>query len=80
MRAEQSKYESIQRQRNSVVNRYKRAYQEFLDLESGLQSAKNWYSEMKETVRVLRRMLRHSLITGDRKEPNYSIRSSRKGQ
>ncbi|KAI1324154.1 BRO1-like domain-containing protein [Xylariaceae sp. FL0255] len=50
VRAEQSKYESIQRQRNSVVNRYKRAYQEFLDLESGLQSAKNWYTEMKETV------------------------------
>ncbi|TGJ83256.1 hypothetical protein E0Z10_g5509 [Xylaria hypoxylon] len=53
VRAEQSKYEAIQRQRNSVVNRYKRAYQEFLDLESGLQSAKNWYSEMKETVESL---------------------------
>ncbi|KAI1079191.1 vacuolar protein-sorting protein BRO1 [Whalleya microplaca] len=50
VRSEQSKYESIQRQRSSVVNRYKRAYQEFLDLESGLQSAKNWYTEMKETV------------------------------
>ncbi|RWA14931.1 hypothetical protein EKO27_g203 [Xylaria grammica] len=53
VRAEQSKYEAIQRQRNSVVNRYKRAYQEFLDLESGLQSAKNWYGEMKETVESL---------------------------
>ncbi|ORY65480.1 BRO1-like domain-containing protein [Pseudomassariella vexata] len=50
VRAEQSKYESIQRQRASVVNKYKRAYQEFLDLEAGLQSAKRWYSEMKETV------------------------------
>ncbi|KAI1336310.1 BRO1-like domain-containing protein [Xylariaceae sp. FL0016] len=50
VRSEQSKYEGIQRQRSSVVNRYKRAYQEFLDLESGLQSAKNWYTEMKETV------------------------------
>ncbi|KAI5866767.1 vacuolar protein-sorting protein BRO1 [Durotheca rogersii] len=50
VRSEQSKYESIQRQRSSAVNRYKRAYQEFLDLESGLQSAKNWYTEMKETV------------------------------
>lgn len=50
VRAEQSKYESIQRQRSTVVNRYKRAYQEFLDLEAGLQSAKRWYSEMKETV------------------------------
>lgn len=53
MRAEQSKYEGIQRQRNSVVNKYKRVYQDFLDLESGLQSAKNWYSEMKETVESL---------------------------
>jgi hypothetical protein len=50
VRAEQSKYESIQRQRATVVNRYKRAYQEFLDLEAGLQSAKRWYTEMKETV------------------------------
>jgi hypothetical protein len=50
VRAEQNKYESIQRQRASAVNKYKRAYQEFLDLEAGLQSAKRWYTEMKETV------------------------------
>ncbi|KAI1393953.1 vacuolar protein-sorting protein BRO1 [Hypoxylon trugodes] len=50
VQSERSKYEVKQRQRNSVVNKYKRAYQEFLDLESGLQSAKNWYTEMKETV------------------------------
>ena len=53
VRSEQSKYESIQRQRSSVINKYKRAYQEFLDLEAGLQSAKNWYSEMRETVESL---------------------------
>jgi hypothetical protein len=53
VRSEQSKYEAIQRQRSSVINRYKRAYQEFLDLEAGLQSAKNWYSEMRETVSSL---------------------------
>ncbi|KAH6659823.1 BRO1-like domain-containing protein [Truncatella angustata] len=50
VRSEQSKYEAIQRQRATVVNRFKRAYQEFLDLEAGLQSAKRWYTEMKETV------------------------------
>ncbi|KAI1800275.1 vacuolar protein-sorting protein BRO1 [Daldinia bambusicola] len=50
VRSERSKYEAIQRQRNAVVSKYKRAYQDFLDLESGLQSAKNWYTEMKETV------------------------------
>lgn len=50
VRAEQSKYESFQRQRGAVISKYKRAYQEFLDLEAGLQSAKTWYKEMKETV------------------------------
>ncbi|KAK4193831.1 putative vacuolar protein-sorting protein bro-1 [Podospora australis] len=53
VRAEQNKYESIQRTRASVIGRYKRAYQEFLDLTAGLQSAKNWYKEMKETVESL---------------------------
>lgn len=53
VRSEQSKYESFQRQRSSVINKYKRAYQEFLDLEAGLQSAKTWYKEMKETVESL---------------------------
>jgi hypothetical protein len=53
VRSEQSKYESIQRQRGSVLNKYKRAYQEFLDLEAGLQSAKRWYTEMRETVESL---------------------------
>lgn len=53
VRAEQSKYETIQRQRALAVNKYKRAYQEFLDLVAGLQSAKRWYTEMKETVESL---------------------------
>ena len=55
IRSEQSKYESIQRQRASVINKYKRAYQEFLDLTAGLQSAKRWYSEMKDTVESLQK-------------------------
>lgn len=50
VRSEQSKYEAIQRQRSSALNRYKKAYQEFLDLYAGLQGAKNWYSEMRDTV------------------------------
>ncbi|KAM0325485.1 hypothetical protein ACHAQA_007472 [Verticillium albo-atrum] len=53
VRSEQSKYEVIQRQRASAINRYKRAYQEFLDLSAGLQSAKRWYAEMNETVQSL---------------------------
>ncbi|KUJ10295.1 BRO1-domain-containing protein [Mollisia scopiformis] len=50
VRSEQSKYESITRQRTSVMSKYKRVYQEFLDLEAGLQAAKDWYREMKDTV------------------------------
>lgn len=53
VRSEQSKYETIQRTRSSVINKYKRAYQEFLDLQAGLNGAKNWYTEMKETVESL---------------------------
>lgn len=53
VQSEQSKYENIQRHRSTVINKYKRAYQEFLDLEAGLQSAKNWYAEMRETVESL---------------------------
>ncbi len=53
VRSEQSKYETVQRQRSSVINRYKRTYQEFLDLYAGLQSAKNWYGEMRDTVQSL---------------------------
>lgn len=53
VRSEQSKYEAIQRQRGSAISKYKRAYQEFLDLEAGLQSAKRWYTEMRETVESL---------------------------
>lgn len=55
VRSEQSKYETIQRQRSTAINRYKRAYQEFLDLEAGLQSAKVWYAEMRETVGSLKK-------------------------
>ena len=50
VRSEQGKYESITRQRTAVMSKYKRIYQEFLDLDAGLQSAKGWYREMKDTV------------------------------
>ncbi|KAG6026009.1 bck1-like resistance to osmotic shock [Claviceps sp. Clav32 group G5] len=55
VRSEQSKYEAVQRQRSSVMLKYKRAYQEFLDMESGLQGAKIWYSDTRETVESLQK-------------------------
>lgn len=67
VRSEQSKYESIQRQRGAVVGKYKRAYQEFLDLEAGLQSARRWYAEMTETVESLEKNV-ESFVNNRRSE------------
>lgn len=53
VRSEQSKYEAITRQKSTVLAKYRRVYQEFLDLESGLESAKQWYKEMRDTVNSL---------------------------
>ncbi|TDZ65167.1 Vacuolar protein-sorting protein BRO1 [Colletotrichum trifolii] len=67
VRSEQSKYETVQRQRTAVMNKYKRAYQEFLDLEAGLQGAKTWYAEMKETVQSLEKNV-ESFVNNRRSE------------
>jgi hypothetical protein len=53
IKSEQSKFEAITRQRQAVMSKYRKVYQEFLDLEAGLSSAKQWYSEMKDTVASL---------------------------
>lgn len=50
VRSEQSKYETMTRQRTAVMSKYKRIYEEFRDLEAGLQNAKQWYGEMRDTV------------------------------
>lgn len=50
VRAEQSKYESITRQRNTVMARYKKVYEAFHGLLSGISQAQTFYSEMGETV------------------------------
>jgi hypothetical protein len=53
VRAEQSKYEAITRQRNSVLLKYKKIHQAFKDLSGGLEKATEFYSDMTETVRSL---------------------------
>jgi hypothetical protein len=53
VRSEQSKYENIQRQRATATQKYKRAYQEFLDLQAGLGGARTWYADMKDAVESL---------------------------
>lgn len=53
VRSEQNKYESFSRQRNTVLSRYRRVFQAYVDLNAGLERARQFYSEMKETVESL---------------------------
>ncbi|KAL2832920.1 BRO1-like domain-containing protein [Aspergillus cavernicola] len=55
VRAEQSKYETITRQRNSVMARYKKIYDSFNNLRSGITQAQTFYTEMTETVDSLKK-------------------------
>ncbi|KAI9678434.1 MAG: bck1-like resistance to osmotic shock [Trizodia sp. TS-e1964] len=50
VRSEQSKYESITRQQSLVMAKYKRVFQAYNDLNSGLLKAESFYSEMQDTV------------------------------
>lgn len=55
VRSEQSKYETITRQRNAVMARYKKIYTAFRDLASGVAQAQKFYGEMHDTVDNLRK-------------------------
>lgn len=55
VQAEQSKYESITRQRNSVMGRYKKVYEAFNALSSGVLQAQTFYKDMGENVDSLRK-------------------------
>ncbi|KAE8149127.1 BRO1-domain-containing protein [Aspergillus avenaceus] len=55
VRAEQSKYETITRQRNAVMARYKKIYDAFNGLLSGIVQAQTFYTEMSETVESLKK-------------------------
>ncbi|KAJ5604549.1 hypothetical protein N7510_009703 [Penicillium lagena] len=55
VRAEQSKYEGITRQRNTVMARYKKVYEAFNGLTSGIAQARTFYKDMSENVESLRK-------------------------
>ncbi|CAG8425338.1 unnamed protein product [Penicillium salamii] len=55
VQSEQSKYESITRQRNSVMARYKKVYEAFNGLSSGITQARTFYRDMGENVDSLRK-------------------------
>ncbi|KAJ5505014.1 hypothetical protein N7463_007888 [Penicillium fimorum] len=55
VQSENSKYESIIRQRNSVLARYKKVYEAFYGLSSGIKQARTFYKDMGENVDSLRK-------------------------
>ena len=54
VRSEQNKYEAFSRQRNAVLSKYRKVYQAYSDLQSGLARAAQFYSEMKDTIDSLK--------------------------
>lgn len=67
IRAEQNKYESLSRQRNGVLTRFKKTYQAFLDITAGLGKATEFYREMKDTVESLEKNV-ETFVTNRRTE------------
>ena len=55
VQSEQSKYEGITRQRNSVMTRYKKVYDSFNALSSGIVQARTFYKDMGDNVESLRK-------------------------
>lgn len=55
VQSEQSKYESISKQRNSVMARYKKVYEAFNGLSSGILQARTFYTDMTDNVESLRK-------------------------
>ncbi|KAJ5407823.1 hypothetical protein N7509_001706 [Penicillium cosmopolitanum] len=55
VQSEQSKYEGITRQRNSVMARYKKIYEAYNGLSSGIVQARTFYKEMGENADSLRK-------------------------
>jgi hypothetical protein len=53
VRSDQTKYETITKQRNAVIIKYRKIHQGFFDLNGGLDKAQQFYSEMKDTVESL---------------------------
>ena len=67
IRAEQNKYESLSRQRNSVLTKFKKTHQAFLDITAGLGKATEFYREMKDTVESLEKNV-ETFVTNRRTE------------
>ena len=67
VRGEQNKYEAFSRQRGSVLNKYRKVYQAYMDLQAGLQRAQQFYEEMTQTVDSLKKNI-ESFVENRRSE------------
>ena len=79
VRSEQNKYESFSRQRNTVLSRYRKVYQAYVDLNAGLERARQFYSEMKETVESLEKNVQ-SFVENRRSEGSQLLKERLKGK
>jgi hypothetical protein len=50
VQAEQTRYETLTRQRNAALSKYKKSYKAFKELTNGLDQAQAFYTQMKESV------------------------------
>lgn len=50
VRAEQTKHETLTRQRNAALSKYKKSYKAFKELVNGLGQARAFYMQMKDSV------------------------------
>jgi len=71
VKSEQNKYESFSRQKNSVLTKYRKVYQAFSDLKTGLERAQSFYSDMKDTVDSLSKNV--EAFVGNRRSEGGSL-------
>jgi hypothetical protein len=74
VRKEQDKYEGFVRQRNSVLAKYKKVFQAFRDLNTGLDRARQFYEEMVETSESLKSNV-ESFVENRRSEGGQLLQS-----
>jgi programmed cell death 6-interacting protein len=67
VRSDQQKYDSIQKSKNGVMNKYRKVFNAHEDLIQGLLRAQSFYSEMKESVDSLEKNV-ESFVSNRRAE------------
>jgi len=72
VRSEQQKFDTFQRQRGTVLQKYRKIYQAFNDLIQGLMRAQAFYGEMRETADNLRKNV-ETFVSNRREEGGQQL-------